>query len=84
MDFSTNAINITFPADEGASLVLQIDAKVPIVDDQIDEADREYFILHLSLIDGASSSSSIILNDPVSVSTIFDSDGESVVSGGTC
>ena len=32
-------------------MVLQIDAKVPIVDDQVDEADREYFILHLSPID---------------------------------
>ena len=82
VDFSTNAINITFPADEGASLVLQIDAKVPIVDDQIDEADREYFILHLSPIDGASSYPSIILDDPVSVGTIFDSDSELVVSCG--
>ena len=53
MDFSSNAINITFRADEGATtnLQFQIDAEIPIVDDQIDEADREYFILHLSLID---------------------------------
>ena len=78
MDFSTNAVNITFPADEGASLVLQIDADVSIVDDQIDEAEREYFILYLSLIDGASSSHSITLDDPISVGTIFDSDGELV------
>ena len=60
-------------------MVLQIDADVSIVDDQVDEAEREYFILHLSLIDGAASPHSITLDDPVSVGTIFDSDGESVV-----
>ena len=74
MDFSTDAIDITLPADEGASLVLQIDAKVPIVDDQIDEADREYFILHLSL---TSSSPSVFLDDFVSVGIIADDDGRS-------
>ena len=76
MDFSTDAIDITFPADEGASLVLQLDADIPIVDDQVDEAEREYFILHLSLIDGASSSSSLTLNS-LSVGIIFDNEGES-------
>ena len=74
MDFSTDAIDITLPADEGASLVLQIDAKVAIVDDQIDEADREYFILRLSL---TSSSPSVFLDDSVSVGIIADDDGRS-------
>ena len=82
MDFSTEPIDITFPADEGAPLVLQLDAHVPVVDDQVDEAEREYFILHLSLIDGASSSSSITLDGSVSVGTIFDSDGECLVHMG--
>ena len=77
MDFSTDAIDITFPADEGAPLVLQLDADVPIFDDQVDEADREYFILHLSLIDGTSSSSSVTLDDSVSVGIIFDNESES-------
>ena len=77
MDFSTDAIDITFPADEGASLTLQIDAVIPIVDDQIDEADGEYFILHLSLLNGASFSPSATLSDSVSVGTITDNDGKS-------
>ena len=74
MDFSTNAIDITFPADEGESLALQVDVDVPIVDDQIDEADREYFMLHLSL---TSSSPSVFLDDSVSVGIIADNDGRS-------
>ena len=74
MDFSTDAVNVTFPADEGGLLSLQFDVDISIVDDQIDEADREYFILHLSLIDGDSSLLSITLN-PVSVGTISDNDG---------
>ena len=74
MDFSTNAIDITFPADEGASLALQVDVDVPIVDDQIDEADREYFMLHLSL---TSSSPSVFLDDSVSIGIIADDDGRS-------
>ena len=80
MDFSTDAIDITFPVDEGASLVLQFDVDVPIVDDQIDEAEREYFILHLSLIDGASSSPSIILAHFTSVGIIADNDGRLEIS----
>ena len=44
-------MNITFSADEGMDLDLRIDVDIPILDDSIDEADREYFILHLSLID---------------------------------
>ena len=52
MDFSTETLNITFPADEQAeNFKLQISVDIPIVDDEIDEADREFFILYLSLMD---------------------------------
>ena len=73
MDFSTDAIDITFPADEGDSLTLQFDVDVPIVDDQIDEADREYFILHLSVVDDPLPE--LVLGTTVSVGEIADNDG---------
>ena len=48
VDFSTVATQITFSADEGHELDQRHLVTVPIVDDNIDEADREYFILYLS------------------------------------
>ena len=48
VDFSTVATQITFSADEGHELDQGHLVTVPIVDDNIDEADREYFILYLS------------------------------------
>ena len=48
-DYSPNAIDITFAADETGPLDLNRMVNFPITDDNIDEADREYFILYLTL-----------------------------------
>ena len=48
-DYSPSAVDITFPADEFGDLELNRRANIPITDDNIDEADREYFILYLTL-----------------------------------
>ena len=51
MDFSTDALDITFPADEGVEdFQLQFSVNVNITNDDINEADREFFVLHLSLV----------------------------------
>ena len=48
-DFSPNDVDITFDADEVGSLELSKVVNIPITDDNIDEAESEYFILHLTL-----------------------------------
>ena len=48
-DYSPNAVDITFPADELGDLDLNRVINISITDDDIDEADREYFILYLTL-----------------------------------
>ena len=74
-DFSTMPIQITFPADELADDVTkQITVNIALVDDNVDEADREYFVLYLSLTNGASSSG-LTLGTTVSVGGIDDNDG---------
>ena len=47
-DFSQNVVNITFPADEEGPLESHITVNIPLIDDVIDEADIEYFILYLT------------------------------------
>ena len=74
-DFSTMPIQITFPADELAdNPTEQITVNIALVDDMIDEADREYFVLYLSLKNGASSLG-LILGTTVSLGGIDDNDG---------
>ena len=74
-DFSTMPMTITFPADELADdPTEQIAVNIALVDDMIDEADREYFVLYLSLTNGASSLG-LTLGTTVSVGGIDDNDG---------
>ena len=74
-DFSTDALDITFPADESEeNIQLQLPAVIPIVDDNIDEAEREYFIVHLSQIDHALPG--LVLGTTISIGGIEDNDGK--------
>ena len=74
-DFSTMSMTITFEADELAlDPTEQLTVEIALVDDDIDEADREYFILYLSLTNGASSPG-LTLDTTVSVGGIDDNDG---------
>ena len=73
-DFSPNAIDITFPTDELGDLELNRIVNIPITDDDIDEADREYFILHLTLI--STPLPGLELGTTVSVGGIDDNDSK--------
>ena len=74
-DFSAMPIQITFPADELAvDVTKRITVNIALVDDMIDEADREYFVLYLSLTNVASSPG-LTLDTTVSVGGIDDNDG---------
>ena len=73
-DFSPNAVDITFPADEFGDLELNRMVNIPITDDNIDEAEREYFILYLTLT--STPLPSLELGTVVSVGGIVDNDGK--------
>ena len=73
-DFSTTPMTIIFPADELAvNPTEQITVNIALVDDMIDEADREYFVLYLSI--AGDSSPGLTLDTTVSVGGIDDNDG---------
>ena len=73
-DFAPNEVEITFNADEVGSLELNKIINIPITDDDIDEADREYFILYLTL--SSSALPGLELGTTVSVGRIDDNDSK--------
>ena len=73
-DFSLNDVDITFDADEMSSLDLSKVVNIPITDDDIDEADREYFILYLTLT--SAPLPGLDLSTAVSVGGIDDNDSK--------
>ena len=77
-DFSTNVTDITFSADEGMDLDLNRNVDISIVNDNIDEAEREYFILYLSLVDEPLQG--LRLSTTISVGGIDDDDSKSWLS----
>ena len=40
-----------FPADEGMAFIIDVDAFIPIFDDEVDEAEKQFFIAYLELVD---------------------------------
>ena len=73
-DYSPNAVDITFPADEVGDLELNRIVNINITDDDIDEADREYFILYLTLT--STPLPGLELGTTVSVGGISDNDSK--------
>ena len=74
-DFNSTAFTIVFPADEDApSLTRSLNAPIPIVDDDINEADEQYFFAKLEGFDGVNLDSVIIERDFAMV-VIGDNDG---------
>ena len=75
-DFSTDPVNITFDADEG-DVITERSIFVPLVDDDVDEAIEENFIVLLNLLE-ASNLSAVNVSRPArisSVARIVDNDG---------
>ena len=74
-DFAISDVDITFEADEEvSSLELNKIINIPITDDDIDEADREYFIIYLSLT--SSALPGLVLSTVISVGEIDDNDSK--------
>ena len=49
-DFNSSAFEVVFPPDENGALIADIDAFIPIVDDDINEAASQYFVVHIELL----------------------------------
>lgn len=65
----------TFPADEIGAMMNDVPAPVVIIDDAINEADEELFIVSLSLVSSVNPLGTEITRD-VSLCRINDNDGE--------
>ena len=77
-DFSTEPVNVTFPADEGNRVAERI-IQIPIVNDGVDEADQENFIVILTLLSAANPASvDLVVNS--SLCMIEDVDGKTKYS----
>ena len=72
-DFSTDLITVRFEADQTGPQVNEVTASVPIVDDDIDEAPEEVFMIDLTLL--SSINALIRINRRSSLCIINDNDG---------
>ena len=75
-DFNNTIFNITFAADENAPVAISdISALIPIVDDDKDEADIQFFIAFLEVVD-AVNMDLIDIGRTFSRGIIVDNDGK--------
>ena len=75
MDFDSAAITATFLADEGGNVITDLDVPIPIFDDDIDEANDQFFIAHLVVV-SAVNPALITLDQMASRCRIIDNDRE--------
>lgn len=73
IDFSSASVEVEFIADEGLHLTSNSLVHVLIYDDDIDEADSQFFVIQLVLVSGVNESL-IKVNRNASVCAIFDND----------
>ena len=49
-DFNNTVITATFEADEGGNPQTDLDVPIPVIDDEINEADNQFFIVQLVVV----------------------------------
>ena len=59
-DFDSSPRTITFPADVGMDTVTDLSVPIPVTDDDVDEADDQFFIAQLVVVDAISRSHLVI------------------------
>ena len=74
MDFDATPFNVTFPADEFVNIA-DVSEFIPIVDDEIDEAQQQNFVIVLEVLD-AVNFDLITITRKISFGRIIDNDGE--------
>ena len=75
-DFNTTVIEVAFPSDAnlGTSLA-DVDAPIRVKDDTKDEADNQFFIVYLELVDAINPSTINIERDTATI-IIVDNDSK--------
>ena len=77
-DFDATAFDVTFPDDETMNRA-DVQEFIPIVDDEIDEAQEQVFIIFLEILD-AVNFDLITITRNTSFGRIIDNDGEPLSS----
>ena len=79
-DFDNTTLFAEFPIDEGRSNpVISVEVAIPIVDDNIDEADEQVFIIFLEVINATNFDNLNIPEDrKVSIGRIIDNESKYV------
>ena len=70
MDFKRNVLYVKFPTDEDT-----VEVTIPIVDDDIDEADEQVFIIFLEVV-YAIDRNSLHINRAISIGRIKDDESK--------
>lgn len=74
-DFDKKALTIMFPPDEDeASPITRVPASIPIVDDEVDEAREQVFIVYMEVLNATNRELLITDEQNVSICTIIDND----------
>ena len=73
-DFNATSLNLTFPADEAMNIADVLET-IPIIDDEIDEAQEQVFIIVLEVLE-AVNLDLITITRSTSFGRIIDNDGE--------
>ena len=83
-DFNTTVIEVAFPSDAnlGTSLA-DVDAPIRVKDDTKDEADNQFFIVYLELVD-AINPDTIMIEQEWATIIIIDDDGKQMNSIKVC
>ncbi len=74
-DFSSEVVTMTFPADEFGQQMNDVPAPVPIINDAINEAQEELFVISLGL-ENAINPAGTEITRSVSLCRISDNDGQ--------
>ena len=78
-DFDNATLFAVFPIDEGQDPVISVELAIPIVDDEIDEAEEQVFIIFLEVVNGTNLDKlNIPDNRKISVGRIRDDESEYV------
>ena len=78
-DFDGSVLEIIFPADENLSEpIFELPADIPIVNDEIDEAKVQQFVVFLQ-VDSALQTSGVEIKQNKSICNIIDDDRESIM-----
>ena len=83
-DFNTTAFDVIFPSDEDETHPISgMDVPVLIVDDVIDEANEQSFVVRLEVVSTASKGA-LNIGRSVATAVIQDDDGETVQFSSSC